>query len=310
MAALLTAACTLYKLERNLTPPFAEFLSQVRYLITSQERETFLEMPDADKPAFIDEFWKRRDSDPATADNEFKAEYFRRMKRANELFFGEGVAGWLTDRGRIYILFGPPSDRNTTPMRSASLGRCSELWYYGDFPVVFIDRSCNGTFRLETYDLSPLRELNLAYAGALSRALDQTQLAGRREGARLFDYETGLTFAERGPKRVAATLRVQLPYERIWFRSEGRRMRTSFDVSWEVRDGGKDAVIQGKASFTVDLAEDELPAMAGKNFVMDVPIVLADEAQLGRLGKGKDQLIVSVVNATGKETQKKTLDFK
>ena len=306
-----SAACTLYKLEQKLSPPFAEFLSQVRYIITSVERKTFLEMPDADKPAFIEDFWKRRNPDPSREENEFKIEYLGRLKRTNEMFFGEGTAGWLTDRGRIYILFGPPTTRSTSPMGNGSLGRCSELWYYGDFPVVFIDQTCNGTFRLATYDLTPLRELNLAYASSLSRALDQAQPRPVfREGGRLFDYETELTVAERGPKRIAAILRVQLPYEKIWFKSVGHRMKTAFEVSWEIRDAKKNVVGQGKTTFGVDLGEDELPSKAGHNFVMDVPLVLEDEAKIALLGQGRDLVVVTVVNATGKETQTKTLDFK
>jgi GWxTD domain-containing protein len=310
-AVLGSAACTLYKLEQKLSPPFAEFLSQVRFIIASEERKTFLEMPDADKPAFIEEFWKRRDPDPSTPDNEFKTEYLGRIQRASQIFLGEGTPGWLTDRGRVYILFGPPTNRSSSPMGNASLGRCSELWYYGDFPVVFIDQTCSGTFRLATFDLTPLREINMAYAGALNRALDQASPQGApKEGARLFDYETSLTITERGPKRIAATLRLQLPYEKIWFKSEGRRMKTAFEVTWEIRDAKKNEVGQGKTTFGVDLGEDELPSKAGRNFIMDVPLVLEDEARIALLGQGKDVVLVSVVNVTGKETQKKTLEFK
>jgi GWxTD domain-containing protein len=310
-AVLGSAACTLYKLEQKLSPPFAEFLSQVRYIITSGERKDFLEAPDADKPAFIEAFWKRRDPDPSTEDNEFKTEYLARIQRANQLFLGEGTPGWLTDRGRIHILFGPPTTRSTSPMGSPSLGRCSEIWYYGDFPVVFIDQTCSGTYRLATYDLTPMRDLNMSYAGALNRALEQAQpVIVQREGGHLFDYETELTFTERGPKRVAATLRLQLPYERIWFKSAGHRMKTAFEVTWEIRDAKKNTVGQGKMAFGVDLGEDELPSKAGRNFIMEIPLVLEDEAKIALLGQGKDQVVVTVVNMTGKETQKKTIDFK
>ncbi len=309
-AVLASAACTLYNLERKLSPPFAEFLSQVRYIITSEERKVFLETPDADKPAFIENFWKRRNPDPSAAENEFKIEYLGRIRRANDLFRGEGTYGWLTDRGRIYILFGPPTSRSTSPMGS-SWGRCSEVWYYGDYPLVFADQNCSGTFRLVTYDLSALRDLNLGYAGTLNRITDQAKWSpATRESGRLFDFETALTITERGPKRVAATLQLQLPYEKIWFKSDARRMKTSFDVSWEIRDAKNNAVGQGKTSFSVDLGEDELPSKAGRNFIMDVPVVLEDEAKIALLGQGRDQVTVTVVNATGKETQKKTLDFK
>jgi len=310
-AAVLSAACTLYKLEQKLTPPFAEFLSQVRYIISSEERKTFLELPDVDKPAFIENFWKRRDPDPSTAENEFKVEYLARLQRASDLFRGEGKAGWMTDRGQIYILYGPPTSRNTSSLNESSLGRCSELWYYGDFPVAFVDQGCNGTFRLATFDLTTLRELNITFGRDFNRALDKAQPSvAVRESGRLFDYGAELTVTERGPKRIAATLRLQLPYEKIWFKSEGHRMKTSFEVSWEIRDAKKNAVGQGKTTFSVDLGEDELPSKAGRNFIMDIPLVLEDEAKIALLGQGRDQAVVTVVNATGKETQTKTLDFK
>ncbi len=309
-AVLGSASCTLYNLERKLSPPFAEFISQVRYIITSEERKAFLESPDADKPAFIENFWKRRNPDPSAKENEFKLEYLARISQANQLFRGEGTNGWLTDRGRIYILFGPPTSRSASPMGS-SWGRCSEIWYYGDYPVVFADQSCSGTFRLVTYDLSALRDLNLGYAGTLNRISDQVKSPSAvRESARLFDFETELTITERGPKRIVATLRLQLPYEKIWFKSVSHRMKTSFEVSWEIRDAKNGAAGQGQTTFSVDLGEDELPSKAGRNFVVDVPMVLEDEAKIALLGQGRDQVTVTVVNATGKETQKKTLDFK
>jgi GWxTD domain-containing protein len=310
-AAVLSAACTLYKLEQKLTPPFAEFLSQVRYIITSAERKTFLETPDAGKPAFIEDFWKRRDPDPSRGENLFKEEYLSRLRRATELFRGEGKAGWMTDRGQIFILYGPPTSRNTSSMSTASFGRCYEIWYYGEFPVTFMDESCSGTFRLATFDITTLRELNINYSGNFTPAADKAQTGSvLPKSGRLFDYETELTITERGPKRVAATLRLLLPYEKIWFKSENHRMKTSLEVSWEIRDAKKNEVGKGKMTFSVDLGEDELPSKAGKNFVMDIPLVLEDEAKIALLGQGKDQAVVTVVNATGKETQTKTLDFK
>ncbi len=65
-------------------------------LETQEEREQFME-----------QFWFRRASDPDSPDNDFKIEYYRRIAFANEKFGGQ-LAGWKTDRGRIYVLFGPP----------------------------------------------------------------------------------------------------------------------------------------------------------------------------------------------------------
>jgi len=123
---LFPLSCRLYKLERQLDPENAEFLSKVNYIITKEERKIFLELPDEEKESFREEFWKRRDPDPSTEENEFKIEYFNRIERANELFHGEGRPGWMTDRGRIFVLFGPPSDRMTYPMGTGPYGRCQK----------------------------------------------------------------------------------------------------------------------------------------------------------------------------------------
>ena len=147
---LFLTSCRLYNLERRLDPENAEFLSKVRYIITRKERKIFLELPDSEKKEFIEEFWKRRDPDPYTPENEFEMEYFDRIEKAGEIFRGEGRPGWMTDRGRIYILFGPPSYREihhseTSDTSGLLRGRCGEIWHYGLFPVVFRDESCNGT---------------------------------------------------------------------------------------------------------------------------------------------------------------------
>ena len=85
LLAALLPSCRLYKLEQKLDPANAEFLSQVRYIINAEERKIFLELPDADKDKFKEEFWSRRDPDPNTEENEFKDEYLSRIERANEL---------------------------------------------------------------------------------------------------------------------------------------------------------------------------------------------------------------------------------
>ena len=62
---------------------------------------------DEEREQFIEQFWLRRDPTPDIAENEFKEEHYRRIAYANE-HFASGIPGWKTDRGRIYITFGPP----------------------------------------------------------------------------------------------------------------------------------------------------------------------------------------------------------
>ena len=306
-ALALTPACRLLNLERRLSPPFSDFYDKVRYLISREERKVFLDLPDAGKPAFIEEFWKRRDPDPDTEENEFKDEYFRRIDMANSLFRGEGRLGWLTDRGRIYILFGPPTDR-LIDRSGASSTRCQEVWYYGNFPVVFIDQTCTGGYALVTYDLTGLRDLNLGYMQALSQAQAEAQKTYRRdERKKMLDFDARIDVSAREADRFAAVVTLELPYERIWYTSEGKTLTTTFEVGLELRNGLSALVWSSRSTFEVRLTAAELAQKTGKKYIASVPVEFKDAGQLERLAQGWAVLTVTLVNRTGRESQKKTL---
>lgn len=73
------------------------------YLITDQERKAFKALAtDEERENFIEQFWRRRDPNPDTEENEFREQYYERIAYANE-HFTSGIPGWKTDRGRIYI---------------------------------------------------------------------------------------------------------------------------------------------------------------------------------------------------------------
>src|SRR5208283_2446965 len=87
----------------------------VRYIITPEEEQAFkLLGNDEERDAFIEQFWLRRDPTPDTEENEFREEHYRRIEYANE-HFAAGKPGWKTDRGRIYITWGPPDEINSHP---------------------------------------------------------------------------------------------------------------------------------------------------------------------------------------------------
>ena len=95
---------------------FKKWLEEtVVYIIAPEEKEVFekLATPE-EKDAFVEQFWHRRDPDPKTAANEFKEEHYRRIAYANDNF-KSGLAGWKSDRGRIYIIHGPPDQREAYP---------------------------------------------------------------------------------------------------------------------------------------------------------------------------------------------------
>lgn len=146
---------------------FDKWLNEdVIYIITAEERRVFesLTTPE-EKEQFIEQFWLRRDPDLRTPNNEFKEEHYRRLAYANERF-QSGVPGWKTDRGRIYIIHGPPVEIQSFKS-GAAYDRPShegggftrtfpfEIWRYHhiegigtDVELEFVDPSGSGEFRL------------------------------------------------------------------------------------------------------------------------------------------------------------------
>ncbi len=304
---MLSSSCRLYNLERKLDPVNAEFLSKVRYIITKEERKIFLELPDSEKEKFKEEFWKKRDPDPDTEENEFKIEYFNRIERATELFMGEGKPGWLTDRGRIYVLFGPPTDRITYPMGEDSYGRCREIWYYGNFPVVFVDDTCTGSYRLITYNLTAISSLNLNYMHELNiaQAKAQETIVGER---RFFDFEWNVKKTHVSEERVEGLITIEIAYSALWFKAEDDKLRTTLKVELELLDSENTIAWEYEGSYPLETDEEELKKSARKKHRIEIPFVLDKEIE--RLHKGKNRLQIKITNETGGEELKKIMDFK
>jgi GWxTD domain-containing protein len=150
---------------------YSRWLSQdVVYIISDEERAVFqsLNTPE-EKEQFIEQFWFRRDPDPRTSYNEFKEEHYRRIAYANEKFTS-GDRGWMTDRGRVYIIHGPPDSMESRPMGGVYLRKIEEgggntvvhayeTWWYrhidgmGDgVELEFVDPTGTGEFKLAVYD--------------------------------------------------------------------------------------------------------------------------------------------------------------
>ena len=156
---------------RNVKPElkkaYKDWLDKdVAYVITDEERKAFKKLAtDDERERFIEEFWRRRDPDPDTDENEFKEEYYERIAYANENF-ASGIPGWKTDRGRIWIMYGKPDGRETHPMGGAydrpsyeGGGSTStypfETWFYRYIPGVgsgieieFVDPTGTGEYRI------------------------------------------------------------------------------------------------------------------------------------------------------------------
>ena len=161
---ILNFSCTTkYRKAKNALPDEDKnFISSVRYLITGKERKIFVYLGQKERTEFIAEFWKKRDPTPESEENEYKDTYYQRMKEANDLFVSSGKNGWLSDRGRTYILFGPPERRDKYPMGYSFYEPPIEVWYYGMFPIIFIDQHRDGTYKINYRDYTYLQQITQA----------------------------------------------------------------------------------------------------------------------------------------------------
>jgi len=106
----------LKKTLKELDTPYKQWLNEdVIYIISPEERQAFLQLAtNEEREQFIEQFWLRRSSNPDLPDNDFKEEHYRRIAYANE-HFASGIPGWKTDRGRMYIMWGPADEVESHP---------------------------------------------------------------------------------------------------------------------------------------------------------------------------------------------------
>jgi len=294
------AGCRTGGIEPELAPSDEQFLSQVRYVITSEERRAFLRLSDSERPQFIEEFWKRRDLNPDTPENEVKVEYFKRLSEAGKLFLGEGREGWLTDRGRIYILYGPPNERQTGAISADASGHCREIWYYGNFPVVFADPECRGSFSLATVDLSRIDALSLALA--TTRGSIRAQL--KKDYA---NFDVRLKKKTTEESRFEGVAEIEVPYASIWFGAEGGMLKTVLELKMELKDSQNVVRWQHQSRHEVALTAQELGEKKGEKYLIEIPLIIEKEA--AELRQGRNKLEITLENTTGKERIHKVVEF-
>jgi len=153
------------KKEKSKVPPgYKKWLEEeVVYIMAPIEREVFLKLEtDRERDLFQDAFWKQRDTNFETSENECRQEHYRRINYVNH-FFGRGIPklGWRTDRGRIYIILGEPNDIQRFEGKTQVYP--SEIWFYQGktnlglppgFNLVFFQEGGLGEYKL----YSPLKD--------------------------------------------------------------------------------------------------------------------------------------------------------
>ncbi len=123
-----------------------EAIRQLRYIGTTKQIKEIVNANPLKQGDLFRDFWKQRDPTPETQVNELMEEYYLRIVQANEMF-GTFREGWETDRGEVYVRFGPPSEIERHPFDINS--RPYEIWYYYELKLeyIFVDEMGYGEYR-------------------------------------------------------------------------------------------------------------------------------------------------------------------
>lgn len=242
---------------------FDRWLRQdVVYIISPEERAVFRSLTtDDERERFIEQFWARRDPDPRTGINEFREEHYRRIAYANERFTS-GEPGWKTDRGRIYIIHGPPTsiephpsggpyDRPLWEGGGTTVTFPFEVWRYRridgigeDIVLEFVDPSYSGQYRLA---VDPDEKDAFAKVPTLGETFEEMEglmtrgQRGTREDTRYylrrdqpFDRYYQFTAVQRSPRikyrDLQELVKVDLSYEQIPFQVRADQFRLNEDM--------------------------------------------------------------------------------
>ncbi|MGB9892887.1 MAG: GWxTD domain-containing protein, partial [Candidatus Saccharicenans sp.] len=146
---------------KTLTPAQKEWLEIVTPVITDAEKQVFFKLKtEQERDRFINLFWKIRDPNPETSENEFYREYMERVHFADNYFsIGSSRRGCLTERGFYYLLLGKPLERQIFATFSDIWP--IELWFYKGDPKYGLP----GYFYLLFYQPQGVGDYRLYYPG-------------------------------------------------------------------------------------------------------------------------------------------------
>ncbi len=244
MLFLVSSGCL--KRSIHLEPDLEGLGQAVQLVMTSLEREIYNKLQNKqDKKEFLDEFWAKRDPDLSTEVNEFKIEFEKRLDFVNTHFQSEGIPGWKTDRGRIYMYLGPPDQTYQQPFINSPSVKARITWVYYKYRtgVIFEDRLGNGTYemRIDRYhSLRLLNAINRAKFGLLQR--DQAHLDKASSEIRMnYDHKKKELF-------------IQIPLTILYFEEDKDRFEVSllFEIYIYDQNGQKVKQFSREKYFSLD----------------------------------------------------------
>jgi GWxTD domain-containing protein len=141
---------------------FEQVLRYLSYIAYPAELDSLRRAQGPERRAVWDRFWERRDPAPASPVNEFREEFFNRVRVATEQLAESGTEGWRTDRGRVYIVLGPPDHIIERQVGRDAVRPNVYEWIYSRTPagrleLLFVDRTGFGRYELTRQSESAFR---------------------------------------------------------------------------------------------------------------------------------------------------------
>lgn len=160
----LLTACTSKVKQMKQETYTDEFYTKTRLIMLKNEIKLYKHLPDNEaRKAFIEDFWKKRDPSPGTADNEYKDEYEQRLEYVERWFKEGNLRGLESDRGKVYLMIGPPDQRSNQQVDTLDrfgqpIRVLAEIWTYQYYRMVlrFLDHDGFGIYRLKVWPIELL----------------------------------------------------------------------------------------------------------------------------------------------------------
>jgi GWxTD domain-containing protein len=225
LAALILMSCGISR-KVALDPVSREFYETARLIMVQEEKNIFNHLPDQEsRQEFIRDFWAKRDPDSDTEENEFKEEFFSRIEYANR-YFREGIPGWKTDRGRIFIYLGPPDKIEQRPyINDPSIKGLLWWGYYRNrIGVEFVDTTGDGSYVINRH---------MGAMGNLLWAIDRAKFGQTfiSSGSKYLDFDIRFD-------REKKEIEISIPVSSLSFRAEDGLLKAYFEFKFFINEKG------------------------------------------------------------------------
>ena len=206
-----------------MDPTSKDFYEYARLIMTKPEKHIFLMLPDKEsRKEFIEDFWAKRDPDTFTEENEFKEEFYQRIKFANKRFI-EGIPGWKTDRGRIYIYLGTPDKIDQRPFINSPNVKGLIWWGYYRYRlgIEFVDKTGDGRYSLSQQVGAAGGLLDVIEKAKFGRIYNDRGDIGKVFSKFKVDYD-----------REAREIVIVIPIESLSFESAENKLKADFEFEF------------------------------------------------------------------------------